>query len=199
MSAGEIQDQKAIASEMLVPQAAPANAEVSASAPRRNASGPIKSRRHGALATTADDEFYPPESLHPVATVDARSLVRVLRQLELMAKRQASRIAFKAKGRILFVDLAEIVAVQAEGNYVSLRHRPNPYLLRESLSSIAEKLKPYGFIRIHRSVVVNISAVEEIQPLPTGEYSLRMKGGKEYTVTRTYKENLRDLAQLWIG
>ena len=50
-------------------------------------------------------------------------------------------------------------------------------MLRESLSSMAEKLKPYGFIRIHRSVVVNTSAVEEIQPLPTGEYRLRVKGG----------------------
>ena len=111
----------------------------------------------------------------------------------------APRIAFKSNGRIFFMDLAEIVAVQAEGNYVSLRYRPNPYLLRESLSSMAEKLKPYGFIRIHRSVVVNISAVEEIQPLPTGEYRLRVKGGKEYLVTRTYKDNLRDLAQLWVG
>jgi two-component system LytT family response regulator len=64
---------------------------------------------------------------------------------------------------------------------------------------MAEQLKPYGFIRIHRSVVVNISAVEEIQPLPTGEYRLRVKGGKEYLVTRTYKHNLRDLAQLWVG
>ena len=112
---------------------------------------------------------------------------------------RAPRIAFKANGRILFLDLAEIVAVQAEGNYVSLRHRPNPYLLHESLSSMAEKLKPYGFIRIHRSVVVNISAVEEIQPLPTGEYRLRVKGGKNYLVTRPYKDNLRDLAQLWVG
>src|SRR5262249_20116841 len=109
------------------------------------------------------------------------------------------RIAFKAKGKILFLDLAEIVAVQAEGNYVSLRHRRNPSLLRETLSSMAEKLKPYGFIRIHRSVVVNISAVEEIQPLPTGEYRLRIKDGKEYLVTRTYKDNLRNLAQLWVG
>jgi hypothetical protein len=97
------------------------------------------------------------------------------------------------------LDLADILAVQAEGNYVSLQHRPNPYLVHESLSSMAEKLKPYGFIRIHRSVVVNISAVEEIQPLPTGEYRLRVKGGKEYLVTRTYKHNLRDLAQLWVG
>jgi two-component system LytT family response regulator len=64
---------------------------------------------------------------------------------------------------------------------------------------MAEKLKPYGFIRIHRSALVNISAVEEIQPLPTGEYRLRVKDGKEYLVTRTYKHNLRDLAQLWVG
>lgn len=111
----------------------------------------------------------------------------------------ATRIAFKAKGIILFLDLAEVWAVQAQGNYVSLRHRRNPYLVHESLSSIAEKLKPYGFIRIHRSVVVNISAVEEIQPLPTGEYRLRVRGGNEYLVTRTYKHNLRDLAQLWVG
>ncbi len=127
------------------------------------------------------------------------NLFRALQQLEVIAKRQAPRIAFKTKGRILFLDLAEIVAVQAEGNYVSLRNRPHSYLLRESLSSMAEKLKPYGFIRIHRSVVVNISAVEEIQPLPTGEYKVRVKGGKEYFVTRTYKHNLKYLAQLWVG
>jgi two-component system LytT family response regulator len=125
--------------------------------------------------------------------------MQVLRQLEAMAKRPAPRIAFKAKGSILLLDLADILAVQAEGNYVSLHHRPNPYLVHESLSSMAEKLKPYGFIRIHRSVVVNISAVEEIQPLRTGEYKLRVRGGKEYLVTRTYKHNLRDLAQLWVG
>ena len=71
--------------------------------------------------------------------------------------------------------------------------------VHESLSSMAEKLKPYGFIRIHRSVVVNISAVEVIQPLPTGEYRLCVKGGKEYFVTRKHKHNLRDLAQLWVG
>jgi DNA-binding LytR/AlgR family response regulator len=201
MSAHEVQDQKAIASERLVQEAAHANADVSASPVRRDTICSIKSRRDYHLESTAEDGFYEltDTSLLPLTRVDAANLTRVLRQLEVIAKRQAPRIAFKAKGRILFLDLAEIVAVQAEGNYVSLQHRPNPYLLRESLSSIAEKLKPYGFIRIHRSVVVNISAVEEIQPLPTGGYRLRVKGGKEYLVTRTYKDNLRDLAQLWVG
>jgi two-component system LytT family response regulator len=200
MSAREIQDQKAIAREMFVQQAAHANADVSASPLRGATICSTKSSRDYALESTAENGFYEPAdtSLLPPTRVDA-TLIRVLRQLEVIAKRQAPRIAFKAKGRILFLDLAEIVAVQAEGNYVSLRHRPNPYLLRESLSSMAEKLKPYGFIRIHRSVVVNISAVEEIQPLPTGEYRLRVKSGEHYLVTRTYKDNLRNLAQLWVG
>ena len=201
MSAGKIQDQNANAREMFVQQAAHANAEVSAGPPRGDTICSIKSKREYTLESTAEGGFYEPvdTSLLPVTRVDAANLIRAVQQLEGIAKRQAPRIAFKAKGRILFLDLAEIVAVQAEGNYVSLRHRPNLYLLRESLSSMAEKLKPYGFIRIHRSVVVNISAVEEIQPLPTGEYRLRVKGGTEYLVTRTYKDNLRDLAQLWVG
>ena len=201
MNTRKTQDLKAIAREMFVQQAH-ANAEVSVSPPRVDSiSSAAKSKREYTLESTAEDGSYESldTSLLPVTRVDAGNLIRALQQLEVIAKRQGPRIAFKAKGRILFVDLAEIVAVQAEGNYVSLRHRPHPYLLRESLSSIAEKFRPYGFIRIHRSVVVNISAVEEIQPLPTGEYRLRVKGGKNYLVTRPYKDNLRDLAQLWVG
>ncbi len=211
MSAREIQDQKdqkTIAREMFVRQTAHANVDVSAS-PLRGATicstdCDAKSRRDYILESTADEFCEAADrSLLPVFRADAADLMRVFRQLEVIAKsiakRQALRIAFKAKGRILLLDLADILAVQAEGNYVSLQHRTNPYLVHESLSSLAEKLKPFGFIRIHRSVVVNISAVEEIQPLPTGEYRLRVKGGKEFLVTRTYKHNLRDLAQLWVG
>jgi DNA-binding LytR/AlgR family response regulator len=200
MSASEIQDEKAIAHEMFVQQAAHANVEGLANPLRGVTICSTVSRRDytsesmsDALCETADT------SLLPVIQGDTANLMRALRQLEVLAKRQAPRIAFKAKGSIVLLDLADIVAVQAEGNYVSLQHRPDPHLVHESLSSMAEKLKPYGFIRIHRSVVVNISAVEEIQPLPTGEYRLRVKGGKEYLVTRTYKHNLRDLAQLWVG
>jgi hypothetical protein len=204
MSAREIQDQKTIALEMFVLQAAHASTDVSASPLQGAAICCPESGRDDTHESTADEFCEAADrSLFPVIRGDAANLMRVLRQLEVIAKsiakRQAPRIAFKAKGSIQLLDLADILAVQAEGNYVSLQHRPNPYLVHESLSSMAEKLKPYGFIRIHRSVVVNISAVEEIQPLATGEYRLRVKGGKKYLVTRTYKHNLRDLAQLWVG
>jgi two-component system LytT family response regulator len=200
MSVGEIQDQKAIGREMFVEQADHANADVSASPLRGATICSTQTSRDCTHESTADEFCKAADaSLLAVTRIDAANLMRVLRQFEMIAKRQSPRLAFKAKGCILLLHLADILAVQAEGNYVSLQHRPNPYLVHESLSSIAEKLKPYGFIRIHRSVVVNISAVEEIQPLPTGEYRLRVKGGKEYLVTRTYKHNLRDLAQLWVG
>lgn len=132
------------------------------------------------------------------ASERAAQLVEVLPQLEALTKR-SSRIAIKTKGRILFIDPNEVVAVHAEGNYVLLLRQGGSHLLRESISLVAEELKPYGFIRIHRSVLVNVSFVEEIEPCPTGEYVLRLRGGKEYTVTRTYKKNLKSLAEYWVG
>jgi DNA-binding LytR/AlgR family response regulator len=116
-----------------------------------------------------------------------------------LAVRPPSRIAIKVKGRILFINPGDVVAVLAEGNYVLLQQESSSHLLRESISAVAVKLEPLGFIRIHRSVLVNIAFVEEIKPYPSGEYALRVKGGKEYTVTRTYKENLKSLAEFWIG
>jgi DNA-binding LytR/AlgR family response regulator len=109
------------------------------------------------------------------------------------------KIAIKTKGRILLINPGDILAVEAEGNYVLLRRPTESYLLRESISTMAEKLQPYGFIRIHRSVLVNASSVEEIHPGATGEYILRIAGGKEYMVSRTYKNNLKALANSWIG
>jgi len=116
-----------------------------------------------------------------------------------LARRPSARIAIKVKGRILLINPGDVVAVLADGNYVVLQQQSISYLLRDSISAVAEKLEPFGFIRIHRSVLVNASFVEEIKPYSTGEYSLRVKGGKEYTVTRTYKDNLKSLAKFWIG
>jgi two-component system LytT family response regulator len=128
----------------------------------------------------------------------ATKLMEALPELQRLPPRH-SRIAIKANGRILFINPEDVLAVEAEGNYVLLQRNSSSYLLRESISALAEKLKPYGFIRIHRSVLVNTSLVEEIKPYPTGEYGLQVKGGKEYTVTRTYKKNLKSLAEFWIG
>jgi two-component system, LytTR family, response regulator len=128
----------------------------------------------------------------------AARLMELLPQLENLVKK-TSRIAIKTKKSILFIDPAEVAVVEAQGNYVLLQRLSGSYLLRESISAIAQKLQSYGFIRIHRSVLVNTSFVEEIHPWTTGEYVLRIKGGKELSVSRTYKKNLNSLAHFWVG
>ena len=80
-----------------------------------------------------------------------------------------------------------------------LRCESGSHHLRESISAMEEKLKAYGFVRIHRSVLVNRVWVDEIHPYAPRKYLLRLKNGKEFTVTRTYKGNLKSLAELWIG
>jgi DNA-binding LytR/AlgR family response regulator len=139
-----------------------------------------------------------PDAL-PMAGDQATRLTESFPQLEALGKRPSPRVAIKVKGRILFINLRDVIAVQAEGNYVRLQRDAGSFLLRESISGVAAKVEPYGFIRIHRSVLVNSAFVEEIRPYSTGEYGLRVKGGKEYTVTRTFKRNLQSLAEFWIG
>jgi two-component system, LytTR family, response regulator len=126
-------------------------------------------------------------------------LAELLPRLEQQSAAPPTRIAVKSKGRVVFIVPDEILAAVADGNYVLLEQENGSHLLREPISELAEKLRPYGFVRIHRSVLVNSAHVETLEPLTTGEYRLRLKGGKNFNVTRTYKKNLKALASFWIG
>jgi len=167
---------------------------VSTSMDNKNTIVPVESKLDGSPASATEMELREPTSRN-----ECSSAVGVVQQWELPAQRQLPRIAVNAKGRIFFIEVAEIVAVHSQGNYASLRCQSSLYLLRESLGSIAVKLKPYGFIQIHRSVLVNAVLVDEVWPLSTGEYGLRLRNGGEYVVTRRYRDNLKHLAYVWLG
>lgn len=124
---------------------------------------------------------------------------KILRDVHSASESHSFRMAIRVRGKIRFIRLCDVVAIRAEGKCVWLQLNATSYLLRESISEVERSLETHGFIRIHRSVIVNASMVEEIKPLSTGEYCLRIEGGKEYTVTRTYKNNLKSLAEVWIG
>jgi two-component system, LytTR family, response regulator len=116
-----------------------------------------------------------------------------------MAENEQRRIAIKIQRRILLFNMADVIAIEARGNYVLL-HRPSgSALLRESISVVEQKLTSYGFVRVNRSLVVNSAWVEAIDPNSARDYVLRVKGGQQYTVSRAYNKNLRLLAQSWIG
>lgn len=123
------------------------------------------------------------------------SLLQYLKQHEL-----ARRIAVKSNGRIVFLDPSLISFVLAEGNYVVLHMASGgAHMLRGLITEVEEKLKLFGFIRIHRSVVVNTKIIKEIQPQSSGDYLLRTVTGKEFNVTRKYKSNLSNAGALAVG
>jgi two-component system LytT family response regulator len=105
----------------------------------------------------------------------------------------------KSQGRILFLDPDEVHWIQANGNYVMLHCDGGSHLMRGTLADVEALLSDGKFLRIHRSVIVNANYVREVQPWPTGEYILKLRSGKELTVTRKYKQNLSRIASLGLG
>ena len=126
-------------------------------------------------------------------------MVSKLPDLQSILAPPPPRIMAKVEGKFVAVNPSEIMFVKAEGNYVLLEGTHGRLLLRESMHEIERKLERYGFLRIHRSVIVNAAFVLEFQPCSTGEYSLTLRNGKKFTVTRTFKKNLRRLATNTIG
>lgn len=114
-------------------------------------------------------------------------------------RHSSTRIAVRTRKKILFIDAAEIIVIEARGNYVLLRHMDDNHILRQPITDVARKLQAIGFVRINRSVIVNSRFVQQLQALLSGDYLLRIDGGAEYTVTRTYKDNLRLLSPMWLG
>jgi two-component system LytT family response regulator len=157
-----------------------------------------------ALATAStplDERIGEPQNggFPQLAAERSATLLESWLQAQRLARHRPARIAIKSQGKILLINAKDVIAVEAKGNYILLLHTSCSHMLRETISTIEEKLGRHGFVRIHRSVLVNAALVEEIQPSSSGEYVLRVKGGRAYTVTRTYKKNLQLLAQSWIG
>ena len=113
--------------------------------------------------------------------------------------KDVARIAIKAKGRVLFVDAIDVVMAEAQGNYVALMHKSGCYLVRETIATAEQKLAPLGFVRIHRSILVNKALVKDLRRDNTGTYVLRTTDGKEHPVGRAYKDNLKVIARSWLG
>lgn len=103
------------------------------------------------------------------------------------------RLAVKSNGRIVFLHVSDIDMVEAADNYVKLYVGNETHMLRETLSALEEKLPPNLFVRISRSTIVNIESVKELHPMFHGEYAVALHNGTRTTLTRGYREQLRQL------
>lgn len=97
-----------------------------------------------------------------------------------------TRIAVKSVNRIAIVQVAGIIRLEAEDNYVRL-WAERPYLHKETLTGLMARLDPLEFLRIHRSHAVNVRFVCELRPLLHGEYQVVLADGTELTSGRSYR------------
>jgi two-component system LytT family response regulator len=107
--------------------------------------------------------------------------------------RPLERLAVKTGGRVIFVKLSELDYIEAAHNYVELHVEKHSHLLRETLNSIEARLPPDRFVRISRSVIVNIERVKELQPLFYGEYTVTLQNGTRLTLSRRHRDSLQRL------
>ncbi len=103
------------------------------------------------------------------------------------------RLVIKAGGRITFLSTREINWVEADDKYVHLHTGKVSPMVRQTLSAMEAQLDPKKFRRIHRSAIVNVERIKELQPLFSGEHSILLEDGTKLTLSRNYKDQLFEL------
>jgi two-component system LytT family response regulator len=105
----------------------------------------------------------------------------------------AERLMVKSAGRVVFLRVDEIDWIEAAGSYVRLHTGRDAHLLHEGISAIMSRLDPSRFARVHRSTIVNLDRVRELQPWFHGDAIAILRDGTKIQVSRTYRESLATL------
>jgi len=121
-----------------------------------------------------------------------RETLALLEELKARSN-HIERLVIKAGGRAFFLKTEEIDWIEAEGKYVRLHVGKESYLLREAIGSMESQLDPKKFPRIHRSTIVNIERVRELQPWFHNEYRVILKDGTELMLSRSCRKRLGEL------
>lgn len=103
------------------------------------------------------------------------------------------RIPVPSKGRFLFVNVRDLDWIEAEGNYLRLHCTGGSHILRGNMNEMESKLDPGRFMRIHRSTIVNLQRIREVQPWFRGHHLVVMTNGQELKLSRYQKDKLRQL------
>ena len=105
---------------------------------------------------------------------------------------RVTRLAIRETGRTYFIPVATIDWIEGADYYVKLHVGAETHLFRETMNAVEAKLDPDLFFRIHRSHIVNIERVKELQPWFNGEYVVCLKSGARLTLSRGYREKLQE-------
>jgi two-component system LytT family response regulator len=119
-----------------------------------------------------------------------QDILALLRELKA-GPQYLKRLLVKTEGRVFFLDVDDIHFIEAQGNYVRVHNGAKSYMIRETIGGLESQLDPKVFLRIHRSTIVKIDKIKELQPWFHGEYHVVLENGKQLTLSRNYRANLQ--------
>ena len=122
-----------------------------------------------------------------------REEIKALLDTIASPSRRLNRLAVRSPGKTYFVNVGEIDWIGAAENYVELHVGDATHLLHVRMNALEEALDPAMFLRIHRSIIVNIARIKELHSAMHGEYVVVLHGGVRLQSSRTYHTKLKAL------
>ena len=104
-----------------------------------------------------------------------------------------NRILVKEKKKYFFIKLEDIHYFEASSDYVIIHKDKSKHWINESMGSLEARLDPNHFIRIHRSTIINVNYIEDLQPYFNGEFFITLRNGDRLKLSRNYKDKIKFL------
>jgi two-component system, LytTR family, response regulator len=152
-----------------------------------------------------DDERFAHALQRAKAQIEAREINRLSKRLLALLEareserkapsqqsRYLTRVMIKASGRVVLLKVDEIDFIEADGNYAKLHVGRKAHMLREKMNDLEGQLDPARFVRIHRSIIVNLDRIKEMHPHFNGDYIVVLEDGKQLRMSRTRREHLEE-------
>jgi two-component system LytT family response regulator len=129
------------------------------------------------------------------SNVGAASNRQIIGLLETIAspRQYLKRLAVRSAGKTVFLDLEEVDWIGAAENYVELHAGRAIHLLHVTMNTLEKSLDPETFLRIHRSIIVNVDRIKDVQSSAHGEYVITLRDGARLQSGRTYADRLKGL------
>jgi two-component system LytT family response regulator len=123
---------------------------------------------------------------------NSSELVALLKEMKSQSQ-HLERLVVKSQGRVFFLKTDEIDWIEAQGKHVSIHIGKETHLVREAMNSLETELDPKKFARIHKSTIVNIDRIKQLQPLVHGDFKVILRDSTVLTISRRYRQKIDEL------
>jgi two-component system, LytTR family, response regulator len=121
-----------------------------------------------------------------------RALRRAKEKLAHYARKPARRLVVRTPGQLLFLDVSQIDWIEAASYYACLHVGADTHIIRRTLAELEQDLGEEKFIRIHRSIIVNVDRIQGLELQTNGEYEVVLKSKIRLRLSRRFRKRLQD-------